>query len=441
MFETFNDLLSKGKFGQANDVLDKIEFDSLSIEDKNRFAINKGMVLYELGSFQESNEWLTFEFDNTFIEKNKIFFYKGLVYKAMNMVRTSQLTRAITYLNSLLVEILPEKNDDLESIVLNWLGNAYWLKGNLKESLNYHEMALRIRRNTSNMTDIATSLNNIALIYRVQGKLKRSIGIYDEIISFGLPSLKGRSVILTNRSLAYFELGDLEKALDDQVKAFELRVSSGSQFLIADSIFNIIRTAYSLKNSSLLAEYNKKFDELEELPSVLSLKLMAQAYIKMIDNPSLTIDDWKFALNDSSLEFSYKLICYEEILSIYSLQYSYNFVQILEILSNFEHLAKKNNLYASLTKINFVRALLYKNLFEMDKAEHYFNEAIIISDNYGLPFHGDLAKLELQNLDIQMKKFNNLYENKQENILENDSKDILTYIQNFKSLLSDRFEN
>ena len=190
----------------------------------------------------------------------------------MIMIRTSQLSEGIAYLKNLLPEIINIKDNSLESLIYNWFGNTYWLQGNLKESLGYHELALSLRRNLGNDTTLATTLNNIGLIYRVQGKLKKSIEIYNELVSFNLPSVKGKSSVLVNRGLSYFELGDLHNALNDQIKGYDLRIASGSPYLISDSIFNIIRIAYSLKNLTLLEDYIKKFDSMVEIPSVNTLR-------------------------------------------------------------------------------------------------------------------------------------------------------------------------
>ena len=440
MFENVDSFIKMGLFGQAADTLNNIIVKNLSNEEKNTYAIYQGMVLYEQGHYQKSMEWLNYNFDQSFIESNKIFFFTGLVFKAMIMIRTSQLSEGIAYLKNLLPEIINIKDNSLESLIYNWFGNTYWLQGNLKESLGYHELALSLRRNLGNDTTLATTLNNIGLIYRVQGKLKKSIEIYNELVSFNLPSVKGKSSVLVNRGLSYFELGDLHNALNDQIKGYDLRIASGSPYLISDSIFNIIRIAYSLKNLTLLEDYIKKFDSMVEIPSVNTLRLMSNAYIKMLTDPKSSLDDWNEALQNKSLEFGYKLLCYEELLSIYSTQSSFKHENILALLDNFEIMSKDNNLFASLAKIYFVRALIYKNFFEIQKAEKYLNDVISISLVHGLPFHENLARIELKNLKEHMNKFNLIYQHQPADEVELDYKNIISYIKNFKSILSEKFE-
>ena len=167
---------------------------------------------------------------------------------------------------------------------------------------------------------------------------------------------------------------------------------------------------------------------------------MVSAYIKMLTDPKSSLEEWNEALKDESLEFGYKLFCYEELLSIYTTQNSIKHENVLALLENFEKMSKENNLFASLPKIYFVRALIYKNLFEIVKAEKYLNDVISISLVHGLPFHENLARIELKNLKEQMEKFNRIYEHEPDNDLNLDYENVISYIQNFKYILSEKFE-
>ena len=140
------------------------------------------------------------------------------------------------------------------------------------------------------------------------------------------------------------------------------------------------------------------------------------------------------------MEFGYKLFCYEELLSIYSTQISFKQETVLALLDKFEKMSLDNNFYASLGKIYFVRALIYKNLFEIQKAENYLEKVISISLVHGLPFHENLARIELKNLKEQINKFNLIYQHRPDDEVELDYKNVISYIQNFKSILSEKFE-
>ena len=439
-FIDFKHFLDEALFTEANHVLESISTKDLSENENFIYIIYKGMVLYEIGDFEEARKWLNNKFTNSFIENNKELFFTCLIYQAMVMIRTSELDNAINFLNTFLPDIIELRNDSLESLIYNWLGNAYWLRGTLQESLDYYELALKIRRIQDKKLDIATSLNNIANIYRVQGMLKKSIAILNEASELDVNSLKIRSYILLNRGLAYFDLGEYQKARIDFINSYNLRKSSGSYYLISDSIFNIIRSAYVLKDVDLLLEYSQYLDELTNYPAIKSIKLMVSAYSKMLSDPKSSLEDWNEALKDESLEFGYKLFCYEELLSIYSTQNSFKHENVLALLDNFEKMSKDNNLFASLPKIYFVRALIYKNLFEIQKAEKYLNDVISISLVHGLPFHENLARIELKNLKEQMEKFNLIYQHQSDDEVELDYENVISYIQNFKSILSEKFE-
>lgn len=441
-FNELDEIINRGLFSEANSIIGKFSLDTNSENDKFQLNIYKGIVLVEMGDFEKAKSSLYQPFTQTFIDNYKNLFFKSLIYKAIIMFRTSKVEEGISFLNSILPDVIRYKNDSLESLAYNWLGNGHWLNGNLEEALNYHELALDIRRIQGNNEEVATSFNNIGIIYRVQGKLKKAIDIFNRGIDYNSQSTKINFYLYTNRGQSYNELGNLNKGMSDHLKSYELATESGSNYLLSDALFNIIRTTYSLKELDTLLEYSGKFDVILEFPSIKTLKLMAYAYIKMLTDPKSSLDDWVEALNDESLEFGYKLICYEEMLSIYSTERLYNHDKVLDLLDKFEKMVKENNLYTSLPKIYFVRALIFKNVFEIDKAEDYFNEAIEISINHGLPLHENLARAELKNMREKMQKFDSIYQQEEINPEPQvEYENIMSYIQNFKSILSEKFEN
>lgn len=432
--------MRKTQYNDANSLLNEIFLDDITENEKFEVDINKGIVSVELGDFEQAKVILNDEFPESFIENNQNLFLKGLIYKAIAMIRTSELNDAISFLNTILPELIHFKFDYLEALAYNWLGNAYWFKGDLQESLNYHKLAFNIRSSINNVDGIATSLNNMAIIYRVQGKLKKSIEVLNKALNYDLLSIKVKSYVFSNRGVSYYELGDFLKALDDHIISYDLRLTTGARFLISDAIFNIIRTAFSLRDLDLLKKYHDRLDKIPDYPSIKSLKFMSNAYSKMLIDPKSSLDCWEEALNDDSLEFGYKLKCYEEMLNIYSTETFFKKESVLKLLDDFEKMVKENQIYSSLPKIYFVRAIIYKNIFEMEKAQQCLNEMISISREHGLPFHENLAKLELESLDQYLQKFTNIYHNEVQHMPETDTKDIISYIHNFGLLLSDKFE-
>ena len=429
-----------GLFGRAHDSLEVIDYNTLSNKQKIEFHILKGMLYVELGEYKKADQVLQYEQIEFINQLDKNLYYYASIYKGILLSRTSRLSESLNYLNSLLPDILLFKNSKFESLVYNWIGNTYWLKGNMKECLSYHELALNLRQQFGSPSEIATSLNNIGIVYRVQGKLRKSIEIFNKALVYEIQNIRVKSILHTNLGYAYFELGEFDSALEDHIESYNYALESGSKSLISDALYNIIHALYKLQDEVLLIQYLEKLNSLEESQATKSFKLMANAYFKMLDNPLSAIDDWKEVSLDDSLEFNYRINCYEEILLIYLSENTFNKKMIFDYLDTFESVSKNNGLFSSLAKINFIKALIYKNLFEFEKAEFYLNKTILLSYEYGLPYHERLAREELDNIKEKMQKFDIFYQNKEAPFEDSKPTEIISYIQNFKQILSESYE-
>ena len=123
-FKKFQTLFDKGLYKKALTSLETEFKADLSNEQKYKYLILKGIVSYELGEYKQSEELLDLDQLNV-SEINPRLYYLGLIYKAMVLTRTARLNNAIITLNSLLPDIFLLKDQKLESLVYNWLGNSY----------------------------------------------------------------------------------------------------------------------------------------------------------------------------------------------------------------------------------------------------------------------------------------------------------------------------
>ena len=433
-FQIYADLLLSGLYKEASDELKKINYDQLGEIAQFQYNTLFGIIFFKNGDYKTSEEWISKAVPDDLNPENRYLYLLGSIYKAMDWIRSSKINEGINYLNALLPELLSFKCDDLEALIYNWLGNSYWLKGNLKESLIYHKMALTIYKRLNNL-EAANSLNNMGIIYRVQGNLKKAITNFNEGLNLNPKNNLNKSFLYSNRSLSYFDRGDFKLALEDQKYALDLRLKAGSTFLSADSLFNIIRIADSLNDNKLLQENFEKLNKFPDYPEIVYLKKMAKNYAHK-HKELLKLEHWKEALNFPSLEFGYKLLCYEEILMIEVNQNINQVERILEFIEEFENIAETNNLYPSLVKIRIIKGMIYKNLFELPKAIECLNDAIVVSTDFGLPYHEKLARQELENLNQNIHSFDNFYKS-EERENEVNGNDILSYIKNFKIILEE----
>lgn len=63
------------------------------------------------------------------------------------------------------------------------MGNAYYLQGELKKSIEYFEQALKISREIGNRFGEGTQLGNLGLVYTLLGKPKKAIVFLEESLS------------------------------------------------------------------------------------------------------------------------------------------------------------------------------------------------------------------------------------------------------------------
>lgn len=434
-FQECAELFQKGFFKDAYDVLVQISYPKLSSISKFQYQVIMGVILYNLGDYGASEEWLSKSVPDKLDLNNQYLYILGSVHKAMNWLRMSKLNEGINQLNTLLPEVLSLKFEDLEALIYNWLGNAFLFKWNLKESLNYHKMSLSICRRTDNL-DTAKSLNNIGLIYRVQGNFKKAIEIFNEGLAVKFENNEAKSFLLSNRSISHFELGEFELALQDQKASYKLRTISGAKYLIADSLFNLVRITNGLNDSDLCLTYYKKLIEIPNDPGIRALKSMASVYALKDRDPFKILECWKQALEYLSLEFGYKILCYEEMISIQINQNINSIQEILASIDEFETLAENNKLYPSLVKIRIVKGMIYKDLFEIQNAKECFEDALVISSEFGFPSHEKLARQELLNLNEHINKFDTFYKTENHEP-EVRGEDVLSYIKNFKNILEE----
>ena len=252
--------------------------------------------------------------------------------------------------------------------------------------------------------------------------------------------------LYSNRGVNYFELGQYKQALKDQTISYEYRVKSGAMRLIADNLFNIIRIARGLNNSNLMESTFKKFKELpDHAIKYQPLIDMARAYMMKINaNEALSI--WESVSSNESLEFGYKIICQEEIIKIHLdnwIQNQGKLSILFDQIDKTESFAKEKNLSSVIVKVHIIRGLIYKRIFEFDKALECLNYALTIASKFGLPYHENLVYHEIESVKSESQQFQNIY-NKvdvdKELVTQNKPNEILNYLNNLQKILSAKYE-
>lgn len=145
-----------------------------------------------------------------------------------------------------------EKLNQQKSDALSNIGIAYKYKGEIREAINSHLLALKIREQIGNKKSIATTYNNIGLIYF-------ELGNYSETLKNYFASLKLKENVGDQQGIAnsynaigsvYFAMGDYENALKMQTNSLSIKEKIGDMRGVAISYIGIGNIYYRQANYS-----------------------------------------------------------------------------------------------------------------------------------------------------------------------------------------------
>lgn len=440
----FQKLFKDGYFIDSEFELDKLKSQITSEKELEIWDLHKGMLDYELGQYSDAESRLTSTLDKIGDKNSAYYVYKARIFLCMLYCRTARVDKSFKKLELVLNDENIRVFPDLHALALNWQGNGHWLAGKLDVGLEYHQQALEIRTKLNDLIGITQTMNNIGIIYRVQGKLTEALELFNKALGMDSQNLKSSSYLYVNRGTIYFELGDYEDAIKNHEKAYKLRLKSGGDFLIADSIFNLIKTLAPLKDFARIKNYLKQFPETsQEYTRTQALQSMVKAVVYHTEGKrELSIECWETALAIQGIEFGYQIYCHEGIIEILVQQWrdgeaNVTQTKIFDQLQKWEVLTKSNSLIPSLCKVYIIRANIHKLNMEWGDARKYLTQCILIASETGLPLHEKLAKDDLKSLNVLEGKIGKIYTFEQKNQeVRLNLDETLAYIKNLPQALA-----
>lgn len=445
----FQQLFKKGFYKDSEEILTALKPKASSKTSLAVWNLHKGLVAYEMGRFTEAESYITELLAGINTGIDSYHNYNATIYLCMLFCRTGRADKALNILHTLVADTGIQKYPDLYGLVFNWLGNGHWLMGKLDTGLENHQKALKLRQKTRSAIEIAQTMNNIGIIYRVQGRLAKALALYNQALDMNIEHIKINSYLFTNRGIVYFELDQLNNAMRDHELALKLREKTGSKFIITDSIFNLIQTIVSFNDSTNIEKYLNKIPKPPyDSEGIQALKSMIDAVLYHSHGKlDKAIACWEKALSIKGLEFGYQILCYEGITEILLKQWRDGESQISQSkvfnqLSKWERLTKTENLTPSLVKNYIVRAKILKINYEMEESKTYLTQAILTASEMGLPLHKKLAEEELESLNqfvSKMDKIYNLDTSTQE--IKQNLDETMNYIKNINQLRSQLADN
>lgn len=223
---------------------------------------------------------------------------------------------------------------------VNNIGEIYRIQSNIPLALKFHHKSLRLRTAINHKEGMAQSLHNIALIHKQQGDYKLAL-------KYNLNSLKikkkindkiGLATSLNNIGTIHREMNNLDLALDYFNQSFSIRKDHGDKRGMSNSLNNI-GAIYSFKNNLDLAlSYHKQALKIEE---ELKRELGIAKSLFLISSTEYKLGNIKEAdlLSKRALDISQKLGIPNEIENAAEIRYHINLEK-----GNWEEALKMRNL-------------------------------------------------------------------------------------------------
>ncbi len=306
-------------YTSKNEAVQKIN-ELIELSESNRSQNPEKSVVYGLSAIKISKEIKNYEL------QYMAEFTTGFAYYNQN-----DFEKAITHLSNSL-ELSRISNDkEGEASSLNRIGNTYQLMGEYKKALSFYDQAMSINRTLQNGQEVARTLTNLGSVYRLYGNYELAInqhlealGIYEELQNnegiawsalniarlFKMMKNYQKSIDYVNQSLSiyekieqdqkvstgvtlclkelgsiYYEMGDLDMAIEFSEKVLERNKVTDNQFGIANSLSTIGKIYFDggnyKKSEVFLIQAKDLKDSLNDNTEKVSiLRYLGKIYLK-----------------------------------------------------------------------------------------------------------------------------------------------------------------
>ncbi|CAF0922245.1 unnamed protein product [Adineta steineri] len=187
-----------------------------------------GILLLHIGQFDKAEELSNALLEQTSDAGEKAYYYLSLVY-----VKNDQgvYEKAISYFEKELEireKTLPSNHPDLATSYNN-ISLLYTKKGECSKALSFYEKTLEIREKTLplNYHDIAHTYYNIGALYGFRGEYSKALSFFEKAVEIGQKSLPPNhpdfATSYNSMGLVYANKREYSKALSYYEKALEIR--------------------------------------------------------------------------------------------------------------------------------------------------------------------------------------------------------------------------
>lgn len=244
----------------------KISFDNDSINNlANKFMQHGDSLFSKQNLIASTNSYLLAS--NLFIlSDNWEKYVKCLKIISYNYSDGGNYTEAKKYVNKG-IDTATKYLEDTHTVfaeLLNALGYAYRIEGNLHESISCYKKAIKINTKYGSSYELAVTLNNLGISYRLAGYYNKSLDALNECKNIIIPLLGPNHAnvawLYSNIALVYENIDDFFNSLEYTLKAKEILTNQTdfNKYHLAPIYTNLGNTYIHLKEYKTAIEYHQQ---------------------------------------------------------------------------------------------------------------------------------------------------------------------------------------
>lgn len=127
----------------------------------------------------------------------------------------------------------------IKGITSNNLGLALYYKGDFLKALEYLQNAQVISEDLKDTVRLASSINNIGMIYKQTGQFEKALNNYRRSMELDGKDPASKATYLNNIGLCYSDMGDTASALDNYRESIYYAEQVGDSLGMANTLCNI----------------------------------------------------------------------------------------------------------------------------------------------------------------------------------------------------------
>lgn len=306
---------------------------------------------------------------------------------------------------------------------LSFIGLAYTNRGNYKESLKFHELAIEVATEQNDSIQLGHSYNNLGRMFFDGGDWTRAFTNFlsSRKIFESLQDKSGMAYVYRSLANLYKAQRDFDKALEMSEKAYQLRSQIGDKRGIISSLieFGLLNDAKGDKEAALeqFKKANALAAKLQDKVIVAELA-MATGEIHLASNEfELALEKADIVLRTISETTNQKLYTRAILLQSKAFIHNQKYFQALPLLEKVLAVARESGNVIYEQEALESGALCYEKTGRADRAAHYRNDLNLLKEKIKnvdllneidrLQFQLMIEKMEMENKNLKASQLNN----------------------------------